>query len=135
MANRASLGDPLAARSPIAQYGTRAGIGLKSEGQPGMIGVSQLDVTPGGKMRNLLILGALILVVAAPVRSQEYPKAEAFGGYQYLPLNPGGGSCQGFGGSATGNLNVWPRVVGDFGYFRVPCFPAGTHAPPLCFPV
>jgi hypothetical protein len=45
-----------------------------------MIGVSQLDVTPGGKMRNLLILGVLILVVAAPVRSQEYPKAEAFGG-------------------------------------------------------
>src|SRR5258705_11924180 len=128
MANRASLGDPLAARSPIAQYGTRAGIGLKSEGQPGMIGVSQLDVTPGGKMRNLLILGVLILVVAAPVRSQEYPKAEAFGGYQYLRLNPGGTNCQGFGGSAAGNLNDWFGVVGDFGYCKVTGLPSGTSA-------
>jgi opacity protein-like surface antigen len=93
-----------------------------------MIEVSQLDVTPGGKMRNLLILGVLILVVAAPVRSQEYPKAEAFGGYQYLRLNPGGTSCQGFGGSATGNLNNWFGVVGDFGYCRVTGLPSGTSA-------
>src|SRR5258708_40054478 len=105
MANRASLGDPLAARSPIAQYGTRAGIGLKSEGQPGMIGGSQLDVTPGGKMRNLLILGVLILVVAAPVRSQEYPKAEAFGGDQNLLPHTRGIRLQGFGGSATRKPN------------------------------
>src|ERR1700694_5753139 len=114
MATGPSAGDPLAPRSPVAQYGTRAGIGLKSEGQPGMIGVSQRDVKPGGKMRNLLILGVLILVVAAPVRSQEYPKAEAFGGYQSLRLNPGGTSCQGFGGSATENLNDWVGGVGDF---------------------
>ncbi len=79
-------------------------------------------------MRNLLILGVLILVVAAPVRSQEYPKAEAFGGYQYLRLNPGGTSCQGFGGSATGNLNDWFGVVGDFGYCRVTGLPSGTSA-------
>src|SRR5260370_38051463 len=101
MANRASLGDPLAARSPIAQYGTRAGIGLKSEDQPGMIGVSQLDVTPGGKMRNLLILGVLILVVAAPVRSQEYPKAEAFGGDAGPPPDPAVGKRSGFQQAAT----------------------------------
>src|SRR5260370_24941510 len=116
MANRASLGDPLAARSPIAQYGTRAGIGLKSEGQPGMIGVSQLDVTPGGKMRNLLILGGLILVVAAPVRSQEYPKAQAFGGDHHPRLNPGGSSRQGFGRSTTGKLDDSVRVGGEARY-------------------
>ena len=78
-------------------------------------------------MRNLLILGVLILVVAAPVRSQEYPKAEAFGGYQYLRLNPGGTSCHGFGGSATGNLNDWLGVVGDLGYCRVTGLPSGQR--------
>src|SRR3979490_3371572 len=93
-----------------------------------MIEVPQHSLIPGGKIRNLRILGVLILVVAAPVRSQEYPKAEAFGGYQYLRLNPGGTSCQGFGGSATGNLNDWLGVVGDLGYCRVTGLPSGTNA-------
>ncbi len=79
-------------------------------------------------MRNLLILGALILVAAAPVRAQDYPKAEVFGGYQYIRLNPGGANCQGIGGSAAGNLNNWFGVVGDFGYCRVTGLPSGTSA-------
>src|SRR5260370_11713634 len=79
-------------------------------------------------MRNLLILGVLILVAAAPSRAQEYPKAEVFGGYQYLRLNPGGTNCHGFGGSATGNLNNWFGVAGDFGYCKVTGLPSGTSA-------
>src|SRR5258708_30476773 len=79
-------------------------------------------------MRNLLILGVLILVAAAPSRAQEYPKAEVFGGYQYIRLNPGGTNCQGVGGSATGNLNNWLGVAGDFGYCKVTGLPSGTSA-------
>src|SRR5260370_13126163 len=79
-------------------------------------------------MRNLLILGVLILVVGAPVRAQEYPKAEVFGGYQYLRLNPGGTNFQGVGGSATGNLNNWFGVAGGFGYCKVTGLPSGTSA-------
>src|SRR5207249_2723088 len=52
-------------------------------------------------MRKLLILGVFILAVVVPVRAQEYPKAEVFGGYQYLRLNPGGTNCQGFGCAAV----------------------------------
>jgi opacity protein-like surface antigen len=79
-------------------------------------------------MRNLLILGVLIVVAAAPVRAQEYPKAEAFGGYQYIRLNPGGTNCQGVGGSATGNVNNWLGVAGDLGYCKVTGLPSGTSA-------
>ena len=79
-------------------------------------------------MRNLLILGVLTLIAATPTRAQDYPKAEVFGGYQYLRLNPGGTNCQGFGGSATGNLNHWLGVVGDFGYCKVTGLPSGTSA-------
>ncbi len=79
-------------------------------------------------MRKLLILGALIIVFGAPVRAQDYPKAEVFGGYQYVRLNPGGTNCQGFGGSAAGNLNDWFGVVGDFGYCKVTGLPSGTSA-------
>ncbi|PYU51789.1 MAG: hypothetical protein DMG48_08330 [Acidobacteria bacterium] len=71
-------------------------------------------------MRKLLILGVFILAVGVvPVRAQEYPKAEVFGGYQYIRLNPGGANCQGFGGAVTGNVNNWFGAVGDFGYCRV----------------
>jgi opacity protein-like surface antigen len=79
-------------------------------------------------MRNFLILGVLILVAAAPVRAQDYPKAEVFGGYQYIRINPGGTNCQGVGGSATGNVNHWLGVVGDFGYCKVTGLPSGISA-------
>jgi opacity protein-like surface antigen len=79
-------------------------------------------------MRNLLILGLLILVSVAPVRAQEYPKAEVFGGYQYIRLNPGGSNCQGVGGSGAGNISNWLGVVGDFGYCKVTGLPSGTSA-------
>ncbi len=79
-------------------------------------------------MRKLLILGVFIVVFGTPARAQDYPKAEVFGGYQYIRLNPGGTNCQGFGGSAAGNLNNWFGVVGDFGYCKVTGLPSGTSA-------
>ena len=79
-------------------------------------------------MRKLLILGVFIAILGAPVWAQDYPKAEVFGGYQYVRLNPGGTNCQGFGGSAAGNLNDWFGIVGDFGYCRVTGLPSGTSA-------
>ena len=80
-------------------------------------------------MRKLLILGVFILAVCVvPVRAQEYPKAEVFGGYQYIRLNPGGTNCQGFGGAAAANVSNWLGVAGDFGYCRVTGLPSGVSA-------
>ncbi|PYT48617.1 MAG: hypothetical protein DMG43_16800 [Acidobacteria bacterium] len=79
-------------------------------------------------MRSLLILGVVILFIAAPAMAQEAPKAEVFGGYQYLRLNPGGSNCQGGGGSIAGNLNDWFGVVGDFGACKVTGLPSGVSA-------
>src|SRR5258708_32096001 len=60
----------------------------------------------GGKMRKLFILVAVILATAGSAVAQDFPKAEIFGGYQYIRLNPrGGGSganCQGPAGSVSG---------------------------------
>src|SRR5260370_19789025 len=79
-------------------------------------------------MRKFLILGVLILVVVAPIRAQDYPKAEAFGGYQYIRLNPGGTNCQGVGGAVAGNVNNWLGIAGDFAYCKVTGLPAGSSA-------
>src|SRR5258708_36549348 len=79
-------------------------------------------------MRKLLILGVFMAVFGTSVGAQEYPKAEVFGGYQYVRLNPGGTNCQGFGGSAAANLNDGFGVVGDFGYCKVTGLPSGISA-------
>src|SRR2546421_9895781 len=79
-------------------------------------------------MRKLLILGVFIAILGAPVWAQDYPKAEVFGGYQYVRLNPGGTNCQGFGGAAAGNVNNWLGVAGGFGYCKVTGLPSGVGA-------
>jgi opacity protein-like surface antigen len=83
-------------------------------------------------MRKLFILVGLILMAAGSAAAQDYPKAEIFGGYQYIRFNPGGGAtgsnCQGGAGSVAGNLNHWFGVVGDFGACRVTGLPSGTSA-------
>ncbi len=83
-------------------------------------------------MRNLLILGVLILFVAAPAMAQrgheDYPKAEVSGDYEYIHINPGGNNCQGGAGSVAGNLNSWFGVVGEFGGCKVTGQPAGVSA-------
>jgi opacity protein-like surface antigen len=83
-------------------------------------------------MRKLFILVAVILATAGSAVAQDFPKAEIFGGYQYIRVNPGGGSaaynCQGGAGSVAGNLNHWFGVVGDFGACKVTGLPSGTSA-------
>jgi opacity protein-like surface antigen len=79
-------------------------------------------------MRKLLILMGLILFTAGSAVAQDYPKAEIFGGYQFIRLNPGGSNCQGGAGSVAGNLNHWFGVVGDFGACKVTGLPSGTSA-------
>lgn len=77
-------------------------------------------------MRNLLILGALILIAATPACAQA-PKAEFFAGYEYLH-HPGGGNCHGFGANLAYNLNDWAGVVGDFGVCKETGLPSGFSA-------
>ena len=83
-------------------------------------------------MRKLFILVAVILATAGSAVAQDFPKAEIFGGYQYIRLNPGGGAtganCQGGAGSVAGNLNHWFGVVGDFGACKITGQPSGTSA-------
>ena len=83
-------------------------------------------------MRKLFILVGLILLVAGSAAAQDYPKAEIFGGYQFIRFNPGGGATgsnrQGGAGSVAGNFNHWFGVVGDFGACKVTGQPSGTSA-------
>jgi opacity protein-like surface antigen len=83
-------------------------------------------------MRKLFILVGLILMAAGSAAAQDYPKAEIFGGYQYIRLNPGGGAtgsnCHGGAGSVAGNLNHWFGVVGDFGACKVTGLASGDSA-------
>src|SRR2546430_1413555 len=111
------------------QIGNTARYGLAAD-SPTQDDGGRLSITiSGGKMRKLLILGVFILAVGVvPVRAQEYPKAEVFGGYQYIRLNPGGTNCQGFGGAAAANVSIWLGVAGDFGYCRVTGLPSGVSA-------
>ncbi len=64
-------------------------------------------------MRKLLILGVLILLSAGSALAQETPKAELFGGYEYLHLN---------------NLTNWIGAVGDFGVCKETGLPSGFSA-------
>src|SRR5713226_3057887 len=110
---------------PVIRWGTGAVTSLNGTGYPGMMKVHQHNLTTGGKMRKLLILGVLAFAAVAPVRAQDYPKAEVFGGYQYIRVS-GGTNCQGFGGAAAGNVNNWLGVAGDFGYCKVTGLPSGA---------
>jgi len=79
-------------------------------------------------MRKLLILGVLILLSAGSALAQETPKAELFGGYEYLHLNPGGTGCHGGGASLAYNLTNWIGAVGDFGVCKETGLPSGFSA-------
>ncbi len=78
-------------------------------------------------MRNLFILVALVLFVAAPAMAQETPKAELFGGYEYLRIS-GGNNCHGGGGNLAYNFNDWLGGVVDLGACKVTGLPAGASA-------
>jgi hypothetical protein len=76
-------------------------------------------------MRKLFILIALGGLLSFPLMAQDDPKAEVFGGYQYLRLNNVGGcgdsngcpnaNSNGWDASVTGNFSSHFGVTGDFG--------------------
>lgn len=78
-------------------------------------------------MRRVLCLAGLFLLATLPAAAQNAPKAEVFGGYSYLRVNPGGGAnginLNGWNASVAGNLNNWFGIVGDFsGAYGSPTF-------------
>ena len=78
-------------------------------------------------MRSLCILVALVLFVAAPAMAQETPKAELFGGYEYLRIS-GSNNCHGGGGNLAYNFNNWLGGVVDLGACKVTGLPSGLSA-------
>ncbi len=76
-------------------------------------------------MRTFLIVVLFIGVLALPLMAQDAPKAEVFGGYQYLHIGDitvnnqsQPNSSQGFNGwdaSVTGYFHKYLGVQGDFG--------------------
>jgi hypothetical protein len=69
---------------------------------------------------NKLILVFLILgLLCLPLMAQDDPKAEVFGGYQFLRLSNLGSTgynlnTNGWDASATGNFNKYLGITGDF---------------------
>jgi hypothetical protein len=63
-------------------------------------------------VRKLLVLVALMGLLSLPLLAQaDYPKAEVFGGYQYLYS---GGNLNGWDASVTGNFTRQFGLEGDF---------------------
>jgi hypothetical protein len=67
-------------------------------------------------MQKLLVSFIFLGVVSLPMLAQDYPKAEVFGGYQYLHLGGRGTdvNANGWNASLTGNFNSWFGVTADF---------------------
>lgn len=70
-------------------------------------------------MRKMFVLAALIVLVSGVAMAQDYPKAELFGGYSYVRVNPGGGINgenfpAGWHASIAGNFKDWIGLAGDF---------------------
>ncbi len=66
-------------------------------------------------MQKFLVLVVFLGVVSLPLMAQDYPKAEIFGGYQYLHLGNGADvNANGWDASLTGNFTKSFGVTGDF---------------------
>jgi len=75
-------------------------------------------------MKYFLVLVVLVGLLSIPMVAQDYPKAEVFGGYQYLhtgDISAGGHTLQnssenwnGWDAGATGYFNKYFGVQGDF---------------------
>ena len=67
-------------------------------------------------MQKLLVLVVLLGLVSIPLMAQDYPKAEVFGGYQYLHLGGSGTdvNANGWNASLTGNFTKSFGVTADF---------------------
>ena len=83
-------------------------------------------------MRKLLIVCGLLMMVGAAARAQENRGFEVSGNYQFVRINPGGGSdglnCHGGSGSVGAYLTPRIGVIGEFGACKVTGMPSGTTA-------
>ena len=83
-------------------------------------------------MRKAFVLAALLVLVTGAAMAQDHPKAEIFGGYSYLRVNPGQGIKGdnipgGWQASIAGNVNNWFGIAGDFsGHYGNPDFGTGV---------
>jgi opacity protein-like surface antigen len=75
-------------------------------------------------MRKFFVLAALLVLVSGAALAQDHPKAEIFGGYSFLRVNPGSGVSgenvpAGWHASVAGNVNDWFGFAGDFsGHYK-----------------
>src|SRR5256714_14527515 len=65
-------------------------------------------------MRKFIGVALFVCLVSLMGFTQETPKPEVFGGYQYTRFD-GGTNAHGFNGQATMYINKWLGVSGDFG--------------------
>ena len=81
-------------------------------------------------MRKLGLLCGVMLVFAMVASAQDNPKAEVFGGYSYLRVNPGSGvsgiNFNGGSGSVSFNPKPWLGIVGDIGVYHATISGVGT---------
>lgn len=68
-------------------------------------------------MRKLFVVLGVVLLAGLPALAQDYPKAEVYGGYQFLSVGNGGriNAPIGFDFNVAGNVNKTFGIVGDFG--------------------
>ncbi len=84
---------------------------------PGIKGrQSKFNFAKEKSVKKFLILILVVGLFSIPLVAQDYPKAEVFGGYQYLHLGGSGTdvNANGWNASLTGNFNSWFGVAADF---------------------
>jgi hypothetical protein len=65
-------------------------------------------------MRTLLMIAVSLAVLCMPTLAQEYPRAEAYGGYQFFHHVDPSFSANGWNAAVTGNITRWFGVKADF---------------------
>lgn len=69
-------------------------------------------------MRKFILAIMAVVALSFAAMAQTTPKAEVFGGYQYLRFNPGSGidgiNANGWEAAINGNLNSWFGIKADF---------------------
>ena len=80
------------------------------------------NLVKGENMRTFCVVVLLMGVLAFPLRAQDNPKLEVFGGYQYLHIGGGntngptnGEGFNGWNASLTGNITHHFGIEGNFG--------------------
>jgi hypothetical protein len=65
-------------------------------------------------MNRLLMIAVAVSVLALPAPAQrDFPRAEAFAGYQFVHLNPSL-NASGWNAAVNGNVNRWFGITADF---------------------